>query len=106
METSSLLEDLQTWYAAQCDGDWEHSFGVSIGTLDNPGWWVGIDLEDTILEKKDFEGIQDLEPGDDWIHCRVEDKKFLGAGGPRQLIKILEVFLHWAKSEEDWLALP
>jgi hypothetical protein len=29
---------LQAWYAEQCDGDWEHQFGVSVETLDNPGW--------------------------------------------------------------------
>ncbi|WP_239135544.1 Imm53 family immunity protein, partial [Actinoplanes derwentensis] len=24
---------LQGWYATQCDGDWEHEYGVSIETL-------------------------------------------------------------------------
>jgi hypothetical protein len=32
-----LLRWLQDWHAGQCDGDWEHSYGVDIGTLDNPG---------------------------------------------------------------------
>jgi ribosomal protein L37E len=35
-----LLSKLSDWYAAQCDGDWEHEFGIHIGTLDNPGWSV------------------------------------------------------------------
>ena len=38
----SELEALQHWYESQCDGDWEHEFGVKIGTLDNPGWMVDI----------------------------------------------------------------
>ena len=29
---------LQGWYMAHCDDDWEHSFGVTIETIDNPGW--------------------------------------------------------------------
>jgi hypothetical protein len=33
-----LLEQIQNWYAGQCDGRWEHSFGIKIETLDNPGW--------------------------------------------------------------------
>jgi hypothetical protein len=33
----SILPKLQTWYTEECNGDWEHQFGVDIGTLDNPG---------------------------------------------------------------------
>jgi hypothetical protein len=32
-----LLEWLMRWYAAHCDGEWEHTYGVVIDTLDNPG---------------------------------------------------------------------
>ena len=42
-----MLERLQRWYLYRCDGDWEHSFGITIETLDNPGWMVTIDLQDT-----------------------------------------------------------
>ena len=38
------LQLLQEWYVAQCDGDWEHSYGVKIDTLDNPGWSLKVDL--------------------------------------------------------------
>jgi hypothetical protein len=31
------FEWLQEWYAGRCNGDWEHSFGVSTDSLDNPG---------------------------------------------------------------------
>jgi hypothetical protein len=26
------------WYTKQCNGDWEHSYGIRIDTIDNPGW--------------------------------------------------------------------
>lgn len=29
---------IMRWYASQCDGDWEHEHGMSIETIDNPGW--------------------------------------------------------------------
>ena len=38
----NALQALQQWYLAQCDGDWEHGYGVSITTLDNPGWSLDI----------------------------------------------------------------
>jgi len=77
MNSDKLIEDLQTWYEAQCDGDWEHDYGVSITTLDNPGWGVKINLYGTILENKVFEEIV-LEDGQGWIDCRVIDNQFRG----------------------------
>ncbi|BFV59917.1 hypothetical protein KCMC57_up50210 [Kitasatospora sp. CMC57] len=41
---------LTAWYTAQCDGDWEHEYGIRIETLDNPGWSVEVDLEGTGLD--------------------------------------------------------
>ncbi|MFE4959105.1 Imm53 family immunity protein [Streptomyces sp. NPDC056653] len=36
-DAEPLLDWLQNRYAQQCDGDWEHEWGVKIATLDNPG---------------------------------------------------------------------
>jgi Immunity protein 53 len=89
---------LQAWYAAQCDGNWEHSYGVAIDTLDNPGWLVKIDLTDTDLEEKSFALASrgDSKHDSDWLHCKVENHQFIGAGGASNLPEILEVFLTWA----------
>ena len=100
----SVLDDIQKWYASNCDGYWEHSFGVHIGTLDNPGWDVTVNLKDTNLENKPFEAFQYEASEERWIHCRVEEKKFRGFGDETKLEEILKVFLDWAKSQnEDWL---
>jgi hypothetical protein len=42
--TRDLLSQLQAWYLAHYDGDWEHGNGVSISTPDNPGWSIEIAL--------------------------------------------------------------
>ncbi|HEY3331683.1 MAG TPA: immunity 53 family protein [Capsulimonadaceae bacterium] len=115
MNISDTLSDIQKWYAAQCDGDWEHSYSISITTMDNPGWSVTINLTRTILEEKKFEsveqGLDDGTPDASWISCDVRVLKddfvaFVGRGGPGRLDEILQVFLTWAKSEPDWLAVP
>ncbi len=31
------LNWIQSWYYENCDGDWEHSYGMRIDTVDNPG---------------------------------------------------------------------
>jgi len=92
------LQRLQDWYQSQCDEDWEHSYGVKIDTLDNPGWIVQIDLADTKLEDQEFVAFArgDSDAGADWIHCKAESRMFVGTGGFGNLTEILDTFLKWA----------
>jgi hypothetical protein len=67
--TRDLLVELQAWYLAHCDGDWEHANGVSISTLDNPGWRVEIALNETDLGRRPFDRLEDHRTADDWVVC-------------------------------------
>jgi hypothetical protein len=49
-----IFAELQRWYEAQCNGDWEHHNGITIESCDNPGWWVKIDLADTSLINREL----------------------------------------------------
>ncbi|MEZ6009903.1 MAG: immunity 53 family protein [Planctomycetota bacterium] len=91
-----LLAALEDWYRSNCDGDWEHSYGLRIQTLDNPGWCVDVDLLGTALEGQDFASVHVERTEQDWLHCRVEKGVFRGAGGPRNLREILEQFIRWS----------
>jgi hypothetical protein len=95
----NTLKEIERWYASQCDGDWEHMYGVDIGTLDNPGWSVKIDLHETELEGVLFDAVMrgDADEGDDWLHLRVEGKQFDGAGDPSKLDVILRAFIEWSR---------
>lgn len=90
------LEALQRWYLDQCDGDWEHQYGVSIGTLDNPGWFLHVDLTGTALESKNFVVVKDLDAEAEWMHCRVENGVFEAHCGPIMLSAAIAAFLKWA----------
>ena len=90
------IEALERWYEAQCDGDWEHEFGIRIANLDNPGWTVDIPLEGTPLEGREFAPIEDMTPARTWITCKVVDGEFRGRGGAPMLGRILRTFLDWA----------
>ncbi len=83
-----LVEQIQAWYAAQCDGGWEHQYGVSIETLDNPGWCVMVDLSGTSLENISFQTYQEDKGEEDWIFCEIS-----GRGDPFKLQTILEIFV-------------
>lgn len=109
MSDEKALEELQAWYHAQCDEDWEHTYGVEIGTLDNPGWFLKVDLTDTILFGKEFSEVNygnDDDESPEWVATKIEDHKFVGYGGPRKLGELIQIFLNWAKTEKDWLAVP
>ena len=96
----SALEELGQWYEAQCDEDWEHHFGVSIRTLDNPGWSVWVDLAGTHLENVPFDSVIAEESEREWMHCKTRDRRFEGYGGPTDLERIIRTFLDWAQEHE------
>jgi len=95
------LEQLENWYFSQCNGNWEHQYGITIGTLDNPGWRIEIDLSGTELETKSFNvyekgtSARSIVDDPDWFLCKVEDQKFIGACGPFHLMTVLNIFLNW-----------
>lgn len=92
---------LRAWYVTQCDGDWEHQYGVEIETLDNPGWTVTIDLAETTLESKSFDRVAIHRSEDDWSVCRVEERRFRGACGPVNLGEVLHTFRAWVSSADE-----
>jgi Immunity protein 53 len=65
-----LISWLQNWYTAQCHGNWEHHYGITIGTLDNPGWYVVINLVETPLETATFEPVERHRSQEDWVEWR------------------------------------
>ncbi len=103
----TVLAWIEKWYAAQCDGDWEHAKGVSITTIDNPGWLVTIDLAGTDLEAAADDSLLAAtgDPpsaangnvgGSEWMFCELRAGHFKGAGDPLKLASILEQFRSWA----------
>ncbi len=93
-----MLRRLQEWFHAQCDGDWEHNKGITIETLDNPGWSLRIALANTALEQKPFADLQrNYESEAEWLSCFVRNGEFMGACGPLKLEEMIEVFLSWTE---------
>ena len=95
------ITQIQNWYLEQCNGDWEHQYGLQIGTLDNPGWSVEIDLTETDLATKPFEfvekgvGADSIDDNHDWYTCKIENSKFICQCGPLLLTAVLKIFLDW-----------
>ncbi|MGZ3763020.1 MAG: Imm53 family immunity protein [Mucilaginibacter sp.] len=86
---NNSLQFLQDWYASNCDRDWEHSFGIKIETLDNPGWAITIDLEATKWEDLKFSENVELSE-DDWFNIDVKGKRLILNGDSKKLIYLLD----------------
>ena len=95
---TDIISSLEKWYAAECNQDWEHSFGIRIETLDNPGWLVEIDLEETDLAERSIDRIWLQRSEDDWVEVKIERCKFIGTGDPTKLNYILQEFINLANS--------
>jgi hypothetical protein len=93
------LHWIQQWFRKQCDSDWEHESAIRIETLDNPGWSIIINLRGTELENKPFALLDISRSEEDWVHCHVENGRFLGASGPEGLVELIEIFRKWAVSD-------
>lgn len=93
------LQWLAQWYHRHIDGDWEHTYGVTITTLDNPGWSLQVDLEGTALRDVIFEP-EESELGEQWSRFWKDDVKgrFHAAGDPTALPRMIERFRAWAEA--------
>lgn len=95
---SNLLKRLQDWFASMCNDDWEHTYGVFISNIDNPGWSLKVELKDTYLYDVKFKDVKiQRDDENDWVLCRVQAGDFQGYGGPGNLSELIEIFLNWAE---------
>ncbi|NOU86176.1 rhodanese-related sulfurtransferase [Paenibacillus sp. LMG 31460] len=97
----NVLKWLENWYTDNCDGDWEHGYGIKITTLDNPGWAIDIRLEGTHLEDINFETLKVDRSDLDWVYCDVSDNLFRGRGGSNNLEELIIIFQKWSSLSEN-----
>ena len=102
---SKIISDLENWFSMQCDGNWEHGEGITIETLDNPGWSMKVSLDGTLLQDKSFVPIKRGDPDDvndtDWIDCYKKDDFFIAYGGREMLEEIIRIFIDWMRENSD-----
>lgn len=99
------LTELIKWFSLLCDGDWEHGEGITIESLDNPGWHIKICLEGTLLEEVPFDEIKrgDSEDFNDenWLECRRDDRFFIAMCGRGVLEEAIGIFVKWMNENTD-----
>ena len=89
---------LTEWFSYQCDGDWEHSYGVSIRNNDGHSWSFKIRFGDTELENQPFESVDIRRSEKDWVSCSMNYGSIIeGNCGLLNLPEMLKIFRDWAE---------
>lgn len=89
---------LQDWFADNCDGEWEGLWNVQLTSTDDPGWFLSIPVQDTILEARPFKRVDHNKKTDvHWWICQVGEGHFLAACGLRDLAAVVDIFRDWVK---------
>lgn len=98
-DANTVLTTISKWYADQCDGDWEHNFGVELTTVDNPGWQLVADLHGTRLATATLDPIEEDDTDElgtnVWYYRKKQDCKYLACGDPSQLSRMLTDLAEW-----------
>ena len=90
---------LQAWYATQCNGDWEHGYGVRIETLDNPGWGLRVDLGGTAWAERPLDRVETHRSEHDWVVVWKDETEFHAATGPLNLGEAVHIFRLWLERD-------
>jgi hypothetical protein len=93
----SILEWLMNWYLSNCDGDWEHEFGIKIYTDYNLGWKLEVSLQWTNCQNKQFIPKSIQRSDKNWYSCYVLENDFRASCGPLNLVEVLEIFKLWSR---------
>ncbi|EMO32648.1 hypothetical protein LEP1GSC175_3401 [Leptospira santarosai str. HAI821] len=91
-ESKTMFSWLMEWYQFQCDGDWEHEYGIEINTNGDRGWQVKIEVSFTELDGVVINHTLIQQGLNDWYSFSLKDGKFLAEGDPKELSIILEKF--------------
>ena len=92
------IEWLQNWYLQNCNGTWEHEYGLAIATIDNPGWQISINLKGTKLENQKFMTLEKgMDDDKDWYQISIEQDEldgpiFAAYCSPQNLNTVIGIF--------------
>ena len=88
-----LIERLFHWHMINCNGDWEHAYGVRISGEIDREWQIRIDLTDTALCEAEYS----IKP--DPVYCipvncelKIEDSTFLASCNLFSLQEVIRFF--------------
>lgn len=89
---NNFLKWLDSWYKSNCDGDWEHYYGIKIVTVDNPGWSLTIDLKNSNADLSEINWRLIEFTSVAWVGFEIMDDVFRCSSIPNNLELLIFIF--------------
>lgn len=96
-----LISRLQNWFNSECNGDWEHSYGFKLETLDNPGWTFEVDLIETQWSDVEITRQRVDRTESNWVQFEISQGRYMASGGVFNLAEMLMTFFDVLDRESD-----
>ena len=91
----SDLDWLVKWYNHLSEKGISQDGVIKFGTIDNPGWYLMINLELVQNVNRLFHSVRIDRSEFDWSYCDVKNNIFNGHGGPYNLPELINIFREW-----------
>ncbi len=92
---------LTEWFDSQCNGDWEHCYGIDIRNDSGSTWSLEIDIAYTELDNQLFDSFDIKRSEKDWASCLIKPANMGNVlycyGGLSNLPEMLRIFRNWAE---------
>lgn len=85
-----VLKWISEWFSSNCNEDWEYE--NQIKTISNLGWYITIDLTNTILEGFEISVGTIEKDHDDWYFYCFKDSQFTASGDLNKIEFLLNEF--------------
>lgn len=95
---TSHLDWLQLWYHSQCDGDWEHQYGVTMTLKKSEEWEFDIDLTYTEMQGIHLSDAEQSDPEGGWLRWRSDGWHFRAECSRKNVIAVIAEFRTWVES--------
>lgn len=92
-----IFEWLTNWYSSNCNDEWEHTYGIKIDTLDNPGWSFKADLVGTEEEGKRV-SMKIMNNDNDWFEINSDGEIFTAYGDASKLQFLMNKFKEFVET--------
>lgn len=86
-----LIKWLEDWFLFNCDGDWEHSYGINIYVTDDYNWHVQMDLCNMVFSLKGLPLKVIKNTSNNILNYIIDDEDFVGNASPTNLVKLLKI---------------
>jgi hypothetical protein len=87
-----MINWIQNWFNDQCDGEWEHTHVIKIQSLDNPGWNIEIDFNNTKVNIDDLDWRLYEISETDWVGFSIINNIFSASGDSLKLDLMFKIF--------------